>query len=81
MLLNKIHKKLLLISLFTCIVNHNLMWGQYTDGMTGLLHMPNAEMQKQGTFMMGGNLLHYKQVPYIYTSNYHYNTFNYYSRV
>lgn len=51
---------------------------QLTDGMTGLLHMPNAEIQKQGTVMVGSNLLHYKQVPYIYASNYHYNTLNYY---
>lgn len=51
---------------------------QLTDGMTGLLHMPNAEMQKQGTFMLGGNLLHYKQVPFIYATRYHYNTFNYF---
>lgn len=50
---------------------------QVTDGMTGLLHMPNAEMQRDGTFMLGGNYLDWKKVPFI-RSGYSYNTFNYY---
>ena len=70
--------KSILIALFFCFIYTIKSQAQFTDGMTGLLHMPNAEMQKQGTFMLGGNLLHYKQVPYIYTSKYHYNTFNYF---
>lgn len=56
-------------------------FSQLTDGMTGLLHMPNAEMQKHGTVMIGGNYLHYKQVPFIYATNYHYNTFNYFLNI
>lgn len=31
--------------------------GQALRGTTGLLHAPSAEMQKPGTFMMGGNVL------------------------
>ena len=31
--------------------------GQTTCGVTGMLHMPNAQMQKDGTFMIGGNAL------------------------
>ena len=30
---------------------------QFTNGVTGLLHMPNAEMQKDGTFVIGSNYL------------------------
>ena len=51
---------------------------QYTDGITGMLHMPSAEMQKDGTFMIGGNYLNYRKVPFIKNSYYHYNTFNYF---
>lgn len=66
------------IALFFCCIFVIKGHAQFTDGMTGLLHMPNAEMQKHGTFVLGGNLLHYKQVPYIYVTKYHYNTFNYF---
>lgn len=38
-------------------------YGQYTNGVTGLLHMPNAEMQRDGTFMIGGNYLDVHNVP------------------
>ena len=36
---------------------------QLTDGVTGLLHMPNAEMQRDGTFMVGGNFLNKHNLP------------------
>ena len=49
---------LCLIGLFT-IKSH----AQLTDGMTGLLHMPNAEVQKDASFMIGGNLLHKNNIP------------------
>ena len=50
---------------------------QLTDGMTGLLHMVNAEVQKDATFMIGGNMLHDKNIP---SKHYwgNYNTYNYY---
>lgn len=54
---------------------------QLTDGTTGLLHMPSAEMQKDGTVMLGGNFLNYRKVPFIKHSWYHYNTFNYYLNI
>ena len=31
--------------------------GQFTYGTTGLLNMPMADMQKDGTVMMGGGYL------------------------
>lgn len=52
-------------------------YAQFTDGMTGLLHMVNAEVQKDATFMLGGNMLHKYNVP---NRNWwgDYNTYNYY---
>lgn len=61
--------------LFVLIVKGH---AQLTDGTTGLLHMPNAEIQEDGTFMLGGNYLNYRKVPFINSSWYHYNTYNYY---
>ena len=54
---------------------------QYTLGITGLLHMPNAEVQKDGTFMFGANYLNYRNVPFINYGWYKYNTFNYFLNV
>jgi len=53
-------------------------YAQLTDGMTGLLHMVNAEVQKDGTFMLGGNLLHKYNIPNRVYWGGHYNTYNYY---
>lgn len=53
---------------------------QLTDGMTGLLHMPNAEVQQDATFMLGGNMLHKNNIPNkSWWGNY--NTYNYYVNV
>jgi len=41
----------------------NSIRAQQTDGMTGLLHMVNAEVQKDATFMLGGNFLHKQNLP------------------
>ena len=40
-------------------------YAQLTDGMTGLLHMVTADMQKDATVMIGGNLLnkHNNEIP------------------
>lgn len=73
--------KTIIVTLLLCIIYTAQGYAQFTDGMTGLLHMPNAEMQKQGTVMIGVNYLHYKQVPFIYASNYHYNTYNYFLNI
>ena len=69
--------------LFVCLcfgLGIGKTYAQITDGMTGLLHMPNAEMQRDGTFMVGGNYLDWKKVPFI-KSSYPYNTFNYYVNI
>lgn len=52
-------------------------FAQLTDGMTGLLHLVNAEVQKDGTFMLGGNMLHKNNVPSKRWWG-DYNTYNYY---
>ena len=36
---------------------------QFTYGTTGLLHMPNAEMQKDATLVVGGNFLNKHNLP------------------
>lgn len=51
-------------------------YAQLTDGLTGLLHMPNAEMQKDATFMLGGNFLNKHNMPN--QQYWYYNTYNYY---
>lgn len=63
------------------LLSCNIMKAQFTDGMTGLLHMVNAEVQKDGTFMLGGNMLHNQNLPsphWWVTKSGRYNTYNYY---
>lgn len=55
-------------------------YAQLTDGMTGLLHMVTAEVQKEATFMLGGNMLHKNNVPSKYWWG-NYNTYNYYLNI
>lgn len=74
----KIKLGLIIIGLFTII---NTSKAQFTDGMTGLLHMVNAEVQKDGTFMLGGNMLHNQNLPsphWWVTKSGRYNTYNYF---
>ena len=57
---------------------------QYTNGITGLLHIPNAEIQNDAIFMIGGNMLHQKNIPspqWWVTNTGNYNTYNYYLNV
>ena len=49
-------------------------------GTTGLLHAPTAEMQKDKTFMVGGNVLHLVPLQYLTTNEIKY-TFNYYLNI
>ncbi|WP_455673668.1 YjbH domain-containing protein [Phocaeicola sp.] len=56
-------------------------YAQFTSGVTGLLHMPNAEMQRDGTFILGGNYLNQRNVPFIRNSWYKYNTYNYFMNI
>ena len=46
----------LLVGVLTCK-------GQLTNGVTGLLHMPSADMQRDGTLMIGGNFLNRHNLP------------------
>ena len=52
-----VQKRLLLIILFL-IDSILYVSSQALYGTTGLLHAPTAEMQKDKTFMAGGNRLH-----------------------
>lgn len=58
----------------------NSINAQYTDGMTGLLHMVNAEVQKDATVMIGGNLLNKHNIPSKWWWG-NYNTYNYYLNI
>lgn len=57
-----------------------MLRAQLTDGITGLLHMPNAEVQKDATFMVGGNLLNKHNIPNKSWWG-DYNTYNYYVNI
>lgn len=67
--------------IFTIILSFNILisFAQLTDGVTGLLHMPNAEVQKDATFMLGGNFLNKHNLPN--DKWWGYNTFNYYLNI
>lgn len=72
-------KKLLVvlgICLYGCLVKTHAQW---TDGTTGLLHMPNAEMQRDATFMLGGNFLNKHNLPN--DRWWGYDTYNYYINI
>lgn len=70
-----------IISFLLCIglFNPTIVNAQFTNGVTGLLHMPNAEMQKDGTFMLGGNYLNKHNLPN--HSWWGHNTFNYFFNI
>ena len=71
--MNKI-KFLLLILILNCYCINTE--AQFTNGITGLLHMPNAEVQKDATFMIGGNFLNKHNLPS--DRWWGYDTYNYY---
>jgi hypothetical protein len=77
MIYSRILKRLVLSICLCLSFSIDKTYAQITDGVTGLLHMPNAEMQRDGTFMMGGNYLNWRKVPFVH-SNHIYNTYNYY---
>ena len=52
---------------------------QFTNGVTGLLHMPNAEMQADGTFVAGGSFLNKHNLPSDYWWGY--DTYNYFINI
>lgn len=68
-----------MILLYIGLVGTVNMNAQFTNGVTGLLHMPNAEMQKDGTFVIGGNFLNKKNMP---NDNWWgYDTYNYFINI
>lgn len=69
--------KLLLIILFFLIPF--TIKAQFTNGLTGLLHMANAEMQKDGTVIIGGNFLNKHNLPSDYWWGY--DTYNYFINI
>lgn len=68
-------KKIIAFLLFLSFTVTNIN-AQLTDGMTGLLHMPTAELQKDATFMLGGNFLNKHNLPN--DRWWGYDTYNYY---
>ena len=75
-------KILLRLSLILLLTGFSTTRGyaQLTDGMTGLLHMVNAEIQRDATFMLGGNMLHKNNIPSkLWWGDY--NTYNYYINI
>lgn len=52
---------------------------QFTGGVTGLLHMPSAEMQRDGTFIIGGNFLNKHNLPN--QRWWGYDTYNYFLNI
>lgn len=54
-----------------------MLKAQLTQGVTGLLHAPSAEMQEDKTVMLGANFLHKNLTP----PHWYYNTYSYYMNV
>jgi len=68
-------KYLLQVFLLICIPT--LLKGQVSSGSTGLLNIPSAEMQTDGTFLFGTNYLSEEFTP----EKFSYNTGNYFLNV
>jgi hypothetical protein len=54
-----------------------LVWGQPLNGTTGLLNVPSADMQAEGTLFLGANYLPDAVTP----ADFDYNTGNYYFNI
>ena len=75
-----IEKGKILLCVISLLFLYNLqLFPQYTCGVSGLLHMPTGEMQRDGTFMIGGNFLNKHNLP----DNpwWGYNTYDYYLNI
>lgn len=66
-------KRLILIA-GLLLVASGVCRAQFADCSTGLLQMPTADMQDDGTFMITNNFINQHSLP---TSGWHYNTFQY----
>ena len=63
-----------LLALALSLLGASTANAQFADCSTGLLQMPTAEMQEDGTFMITNNFLNKHSLP---TSGWNYNTFQY----
>lgn len=68
-------KYLVLLFIFT----FTNTYAQLTNGVTGLLHLPNADMQKDGTVIIGGNFLNKHNLPNNWWWGY--DTYNYFLNI
>ena len=70
-------RTLSLVGLMVLLLCPSALRAQFVYGTTGLLHMPTGEMQRDKTFMAGGNWLnHHATVP-----RWWYDTWNYYINI
>lgn len=65
--------KFYLMTVALCFMLQSLT-AQYSMGVTGLLNIPTADMQKDGTFMVGGNFMPKDMTP----GDWDYHTGNYF---
>ncbi len=71
-------KYFILIIIFELILfDKAQLFAQYTMGNTGLLHMPTADMQKDGSVLIGSNYMNKHNMPTSWT----YDTYNYFLNV
>ena len=71
----KMKFKLFLIVLLVFVPS--MLSAQMTYGTTGLLHAPSAEMQRDKTFMIGGNFMNKELTP----PTWYYHTYNYFLNI
>lgn len=72
-------KRFIILTILCSFLSINKIPAQFTTGVTGLLHMPSAEMQKDGTAVIGGNFLNNHNLPSDYWWGY--NTYNYFINI
>ena len=73
MMIANIHCKVIIV-LTVLLLGSGMARAQFTDGSTGLLQMPTAEMQDDGTFMLTTNMLNKHSLP---SGGWDYTTFQY----
>lgn len=67
--------RLYIVALLCCLSSS--VFAQLSYGVTGLLHAPSAEMQRDKTFMIGGNFLNKELTP----PTWYYHTYSYFLNV
>ena len=70
-------RTLSLVGLMVLLLCPSALRAQFVYGTTGLLHMPTGEMQRDKTFMVGGNFLNKELTP----PTWYYHTYNYFLSV